>query len=169
MAPEFAPSVVIYDLLRVADGLRGTVQYVERPPTMRVRVRWLEETVPDGYVPVGDGVAYVRETEDLLITKPEAAAIPKTLDGSRYLLAESPRPEDLWRMLIIVFPPAHTVVAPKPLPRGAKDFKGRLALFWVLRGDEEGREEIEWRMEKVEGNPLEQFQHRIRVDAAGGP
>lgn len=162
MAPEFAPSVVIYDLTEIGEGLGGTVRYIERPMGMRVRVRWVEEEIPKGFVPIGDGVAYVLETDDLDLGEPRQATVGKTLDGSRYLLPESRRPGEPWRMLIIIFPAAHTVVTPVPLPKGAKDFNGRLALFWVLTGDKLGRGDIEWQLDPVQGDPLAEFRQRMR-------
>jgi hypothetical protein len=60
MAPEFAPSIVVFDARLEGDSLLGSVEYVESPdPNRRLGVSWSVNSQPKDHRSVGGGVAYV--------------------------------------------------------------------------------------------------------------
>jgi hypothetical protein len=153
MAPEFAPSMVIFDARFERDSLVGSIEYVESldPDRRRLRVRWAVESQPKDYLPVGGGVAYVNNKESAISVLPISEdAKPTPLDNSRYLWKEGLPPGCPWLMFILILPKNHALVDPDPLPADTKAFAGRLALYWVLKGDEMGRTRVELTMKEIQ-------------------
>lgn len=154
MAPEFAPCAVIFDARFDGDSLRGTLEYVESPnPDARLRVRWSVESQPKDYFSVGGGVAYIYEKFGGITTVPISEdASPIELGNSRYLWTEGLQPGLPSLMFILVLPRNHTLADPRPFPAGTKIFNGRLALYWMLKGDDLGRTKVELTVKKLEGS-----------------
>jgi len=88
MAPEYAPSVVIFDSFFSGNVLKGSVQYVEpQDSNQRLRVRWSVGKQPEKFRPVGDGVAYIYD-EDIHVELVSEDASPTYLGDSRYQWTE---------------------------------------------------------------------------------
>jgi hypothetical protein len=154
MAPEFVPSVVIFDARFDGDSLRGTLEYLETPnPDQRLRVRWSVESQPKDYRPFGGGVAYIYEKfGEIGVVPISEDAKPTHLGGARYQWTEGLQPGRPWVMFILILPQNHTLVDPQPFPVGTKIFKERLALYWILEGDKLGRTMVEFTIKLFERN-----------------
>lgn len=153
MAPEYPPKLVVLDLRFKKGKLIGTLEYIEVAIIAeRLRVRWAVESKPTGFIKVGRGVAYVYKTDKVITIPISKDAEPESLGNSRYRLQEGLRPGDPWLMIILILPKGYTLVDPEPVPVNSKDFKGRLALYWVLKGDEFGRTKADWGIRQFESN-----------------
>ncbi|HKC64108.1 MAG TPA: hypothetical protein VKB86_10740, partial [Pyrinomonadaceae bacterium] len=84
--------------------MKANVEYVEVQGQERLRVRWNARSQPPGFFPVGDGVAYVKETDRITIGAPDEDARPSSLGGSRYRWIQGLLPKERWMMLILVLP-----------------------------------------------------------------
>lgn len=151
MAPEFAPAVVTLNSRVANGGLKGILEYVEseRLPE-KLRIRWSVEGQPSDYIAVGGGVAFVyREDVDFQVIpgSEDAAAIP--LGNDRYLWTEGLQFGVSELMFILILPQGYTLTDPSPLPVGTKIFEDRLALYWILRGDQQ-RTKVEWTIKRLQ-------------------
>jgi len=99
MAPEFPPSLVIFDARFEDDELMGSLQYVEAPEKKRLRVRWSVDSQPANYLPVGGGVAYVYGQGVAVLPMSEDAS-PNNLGGSRYQWTEGLQFGIPWTMFV---------------------------------------------------------------------
>ncbi len=150
MAPEVPPLLAVWDLYIQSGELKGSLEYVEiLGETQRLRVLWSVDDQPEGFFPVGGGVAYVYGTESVVLMPISKAATPEPVGHSRYRLVQGLSPEEPWLMLIMILPQGFTLVDPKPGPVRAKPFKGRLALYWILEGDKFGRTHTEWGIKEL--------------------
>jgi hypothetical protein len=153
MAPEFPPKLVVLDLDFASGELRGTLEYVETSMSgEELRVCWDGAPQIPGYFPVGGGVAHVYETDNLLVLPKRENVAPMPLGAARYSWQEGLRRDDPWLMLILVLPPRYTLRDPLPVPIGAAEFQGRLALFWILEGDNLSRTYVEWGLAELEND-----------------
>lgn len=171
MAPEFAPSVVIFDALdHQADNLQGRVEYVEAPsPTLRLRIRWNAERQPDGYLPIGNGVAYVYAKSNPILVPVSDDAKATPVGANRFQWTEGLQFGQSWLMFIAILPPATTLVDPEPRPVGAKCFGERLALYWMLKGDEFERTKVEFTLKAYHGDAEAACLHLNRTYLSSQP
>ena len=169
MAPEVPPLLAVWDLEYQDGELRGALEYVEiLAGQQRLRVIWSVEEQPEGYFPVGGGVAYVYRTESVVLMPVSRAAIPEALGNSRYRLVQGLPPGEPWLMMIVILPLGYTLMDPQPLPARAKPFKNRLALYWILEGDKFGRTQVEWVLQEFRGDAATEAQliNRSRIPEA---
>lgn len=164
MAPEYPPSLVILDLHFEEETLLGAVEYVEMRDGGRLRVRWHATGQPEGFRAVGGGVAFVAESAELEIVSIYPDARPDDLGHLSYSWAEGLRPGTAWLMFILILPPGYSLVTTLPMPTGGKLFAGRTALYWTLRGDEVGRNQVMWQMTPFAGEWDEEIR-RINATA----
>lgn len=155
MAPENPPSLVIFDARLVNQQLLGSCQYIEPSgPRSRLRVRWAVESQPEGFAAVGGGVAYVYAEDGEFSSVPISNdAIPIDLGENRYRWIEGLNVGVPWVMFILILPPGHTLSEASPTPAGARVFQERLALYWVLRGDDLGRTAVSWTLDSLSTHP----------------
>jgi len=151
MAPEFAPVVVTLNS-RVEDGqLKGVLEYVEsKELPKKLRIRWSVEGQPDDYSAVGGGVAFVYHRDfgfQVIPGSEDARAI--TLGNDRYLWTEGLQFGVSELMFILILPQGYTFTDPSPLPVGTKIFEDRLALYWILRGNQQ-RTKVEWTIKRLQ-------------------
>jgi hypothetical protein len=152
MAPEHPPELVIFDSRFEEEKLKGNLHYVEVPIGNRLRVRWDSEREPENFKPVGEGVAYVLKIDQLVELPVSRDSIPDDLGGLRYRWSEGLNFGIPWVMFVLILPSGHTLVAAEPMPARAKIFKGRLALYWILRADDLGRTQVECTLKAFEGS-----------------
>jgi len=150
MAPDYPPSLIVLDLRTEECGLRATVEYLEFSNEKRLRFRWNALTKSPGFLPVGNGVAFVEEDSDLIFPPKNLNAIPDDLGHSRYRWTEGLRQSSPWAILILVLPPGFTLHSPSPAIASAKEFGNRIAVYWALRGDQDGHTEIEWTLSGID-------------------
>jgi hypothetical protein len=149
MAPEFPPSVVIFNAHLENDRLQGTTEYIE-PESKGDRPTWYWSMHPPEAQPVGDGVAFV---------SPEFTCIrglylgPSYEGEHRYTWSEGLNAGIPWVLFAIVLPRDYTLSKMNPAPAGSKLFGNRLALYWVLRGDDQfGRTQVSWTLSPLQSD-----------------
>jgi len=115
-------------------------------------VRWREESQSDGFAPVGGGVAFIyskgAEFDSVPISND---AIPDDLGEHRYRWTEGLNVGIPWVMFILILPAGHTLLTANPAPAGARIFQGRLAVYWILQGDDIGRTQVFWTLSSLRG------------------
>jgi len=169
MAPEHPPELVIFDS-RFEDGkLRGDLHYVEVPVGERLRVRWDCEREPENFQSVGEGVAYVFKTDQLVVFPVSRDSIPDDLGSLRYRWSEGLNFGIPWVMFVLILPSGHTLLGAEPRPARAKVFKGRLALYWILRADDLGRTQVECTLQTFEGSALSKLVELNRFCSGENP
>ena len=98
-------------------------------------------------------MAYIYDTgSEVDIAPISEDATPSRLDGSRYQWTEGLQFGRPWLMFIWILPEDHTVINPLPRPAGTKIFTNRLALYWILKGDDVGRTKVELTIIKLPGD-----------------
>ena len=142
MAPEYPPQLVVFDARFAGEILKGDLHYIEVPPGNLLRVRWDSEDEPENFQPVGGGVAYVSKTDDLQVLPVSRDSIPDDLGELRYRWSEGLNSGIPWMMFALILPHGHTLAAAEPRPARAKIFQDRLALYWILKGDDFGRTHV---------------------------
>jgi predicted nucleotide-binding protein len=154
MAPEFPPSIVVFDLEYQDDRLIGTLEYVESPDfNHRFTVNWSALKAPEGYRAIGSGVAYVYDkAHSLQILPLKEQVVPASLGEGRFLWSEGLHTGLPGVMCILILPKGTTIVDPTPPPTGSKLFKDRIALFWMLRSSDDERFAIEWTVKEFRGD-----------------
>jgi hypothetical protein len=153
MAPEHPPVLVVFDAKIINGALKGTLQYIEPEEGGReLRVRWGVENQPEGFVAVGEGVAYVyaEDTKARIIPISEDAS-PDHLGDSRYRWIEGLQFGVERLMFTLILPQGYTLTNPEPVPTGTKNFHERLALYWILEGTHR-RTQVEWTIEEFDGD-----------------
>ena len=154
MAPEYTPKIVIFDARFENGELKGSTQYIETEhASQQLRVRWDVESQPEDFRQIGGGIAYVYakgpEVKEYPISRD---ARPTVISSDRYRWAEGMPSGCPWLMFIMILPEKHTLFEPNPKPAHMKIFGKRLALFWMLKGDDLGRTEVECTIREYEGD-----------------
>lgn len=152
MAPEYPPELVIFDARFEGEKLKGHLHYIEVPIGHRLRVRWDAEREPESFLPVGGGVAYVFKTDQLQVLPVSRDSIPDDLGSFRYRWSEGLNSGIPWMMFVLILPSGHTLAAAEPKPARAKLFQGRLALYWILNGDDFGRTKVVCTLSAFDGS-----------------
>jgi hypothetical protein len=146
MAPEFPPRLVVLDLLLVQGVLVGRIEYVEGGNEHeRLTVLWKVDGTPNGFFPAGHGVASVKQSAGVFaLTAAEQSEIPSLGNGRWVWPQELPHAQS-WLMVIMILPAGHTLAEATPAPVRAKEFRERLAVYYIAKADEPGgRISIEW-------------------------
>jgi hypothetical protein len=158
MAPEFPPNVVIFDSYLEGRQLRGTVTYVESPhPEKALRVRWSAATKPDGFEPIGGGVAFVfGKPKDFLTIPASSDAQASPLGNGRYRWSEGIQFGNSL-MLILILPKGYSVGAVEPAITDSKEFQGRIAVYWMLQEQRPGQAKVEFSLKRYLGPPAEEL------------
>ncbi len=156
MAPERVPNIVVFNLRIENRSAIGSLEYIEPESTDQLmRVRWAVDSQPRGFTPIGDGVAYIYSKGPKVDIVPISDdARPTHLESQRYQWSEGLGQPGIILMFILILPEGYTLDNPTPKPSGTKLFKGRLALYWILKGDDIGRTAVEWDMKGI-GQGLE--------------
>jgi TIR domain len=148
MSPEFVDRLIILDCRRVSDNnLIGYLYYIDPPADRELRVRWGIGDLPDGFISVAGGVAFIsteeREGDKVKVEKIENFSLASSDDLS-YRLSEGLKRGLSKLMFILILPENYTLAEAVPGHHGIRDFDGRIGLYWVLFADELQRTNIEW-------------------------
>lgn len=166
MAPERPPKLAVLDLRFEDATLLANLDYVEvLRDNERLRVRWNEEHAPLNFVTIAGGVAHVEDADYVVHVPKGENARPTSLGHSKYRWSEGLDPKHPWLMLVVILPEGYTIADPHPVPREAKEFGKRLALYWILKGDELGRTELEFGLKSFESEvqvTLEKINNRYK-------
>lgn len=176
MADEQPPRLVICDAYWEGEGvLKADVSYFESGTGDYLRVRFNEQFKPDGFTPVGNGVAFLYTEEKRLkeLQKPESKGkdliILETSRASSTIKWAEGLPSNIkWQMLIFIFPGGFAPLAISPKPSGAKEFNDRIAVFWFVQGrvGEIPRTEILLRFAKFPKDRLSDFVRHINKQSS---
>jgi TIR domain-containing protein len=128
MAPE-----EVYKLIAVAFRIEGgrllaDGERVELPGGP-LYVSWYTTSAVEGQVPIAEGLVYVPDTPHLARHEIRNAA-PADL-GDRYKWRE-PSPQGGPLMFAMSLPAGQTILQSEPKPEEAKEYKGAIAVFWIL-------------------------------------
>lgn len=166
MAPEGPGNITILDLVLKDSIVECKVDRFE--PNGAINpffVSWSATGPIQNFVAAGDGVVNVRP--------PDGA--------ERWIYsARVGRAGDrlVWRdvvhgmglMLVVVLPTGYVLQSVlendvEPIPSGFKEFKGRMAFYWRLKGDEENQADVMWRMRHAPGIDVESHCEILREEA----
>jgi hypothetical protein len=161
MAPEAAGNVVVLDLYadpesdrKDAPPIRSRVtcyQPTERSEATFIDASWNADAAGEGWVPVADGVVYVRPPADYEHTAYDAA-VPRA--AGRYFWRHPVHGSGL--MLVAVLPTGYVVARTgdsEPTPADVKPFQGRMALYWWIGGPLRG--EARWALTRIEPDEID--------------
>lgn len=169
MAPEQPPRLVICNAVLQDRELVCSLSYFEAPSGEHLRVRFNAKSQPVDFVSVGDGVAYVYAKSTNISEMPSSEDSFPDLGDLEYQWAEGLPPGIPWQMLILILPKGYTLLDPKPKPWGAKDFKGRLALFWLLKGGGDfARTQVMWKLKEHQESLLSEVSQINKEASAKG-
>jgi hypothetical protein len=152
MAPEFPPRLVVFTLTKDGDSIASEIENVELDPRVnsatplpvgRLRVRWSEVEPPPGFRSVGSGALYVEESDSVKFDGPRSTKLD-FLENNRFRWIQGTPPGIPWIMIAVIFPVGHSLGRPRPAPTSAKNFNDRVAIYWCLKGDSDGRAQVEW-------------------------
>lgn len=161
MAPEFPPRLVVITLEMVGDSIAAQIENVEpkirkgKPTTAEpLRVRWSELERPSGYRPVGSGALFVEDSARVFFDGPRPINLDQ-LKSDRFRWVQGTPPGIPWVMIAVVFPPGYSLRRPRPAPTSAKNFDGRVAVYWCPEGDAHGRALVQWDLHPL-GRPVDE-------------
>jgi len=146
MAPEQEPLLVVVDLRFKGDELIGDIEYydAQSPPDL-VRIRWGFGEAPEGYHPVGKGVAFAADFS----RRPDALGEPIPQDDQgRYSYAEGLGPAPRF-ILVMILPPGKTLDETNPQPNSSRTFGDRLAVYWILPAGVDKRAGVSWKLRDI--------------------
>jgi hypothetical protein len=156
MAPEAPGNLIVLDLSFREETVVSKVEQIVPPqkgPVMEwLRVRFHEAPEP-GFYSVGNGVALARAPKRFRHSKAaEEVEIPTT-GNLRYCWTNAAQGDGL--MLVLVLPAGYTLDLDvcQPLPRSAKEFHGRLAVYFKPEGGHGQSVSVAWGIQKLQGEP----------------
>ena len=170
MSPEEPGNLVVLDLRFRQEILNASIERVSPPLQGLIsgflRVRFSERTRELGFYPVGQDVARVSQPEGYVHSPREDGGRVQTLPGTnRYVFTNVASGEGL--MLILILPRHFTLSDPDPLPRNAKVFRGRIAVYFKPEGRFGQSVAVTWALRTFDGS-IEVEAERLRGDAVRG-
>jgi hypothetical protein len=167
MSPEAPGNLIVLDLSydERTQILFTTVEEVvpdqSNPPQSWLRVRF-DEAPGDKFEPVGGGVAHVRRPRGYEHGSPAQKSEVLTLPGTRrYMFPNVAQGDGL--QLIAVLPPGYTLSEFKPAPTSAKEFKGRIAVYFRPKEKHGETATVVFGLKRLEDAPAAEAQ-RLRAE-----
>jgi hypothetical protein len=161
MAPDQVTTIAVMDLSYDNGKLRGRLQYYREPNNKKIHVAWDAQSQPKGYTPLHEGLVYYSIENSKAKLKPEGDRNedPVLIKDLVYLWKESGYPPGTSLiMMILILPKKYSLTGPNPIPIGAKEFDGRLAVYWIPIADSNTRADVVWTLKNIKGDLL----HEIR-------
>ncbi len=168
MADEQPPRLIICNAYWQENELLCNLSYFEASTGEHLRVRFNEKSQPDGFIPVANGVAYLYAKDVEIREWPPSYKVPMPFVGDSKIRWSEGVPDGIdWQMLIFIFPPGHTLVNATPKPSGAKEFDGRLAIFWLQKSvGEIPHTQVIIELGKLDKNRLSESVRLINLEAS---
>jgi len=165
VSPEAPGNLVVLDLTFRRGTLTSRVEQVVPPSTSAsgfLRATFHEAAVV-GFDAVGRGVAFVRKPPDFEHSLAEKATDIPSLGSLCYEWTNVALGDGL--MLILVLPKGYTIelVSTDPLPRSAKRFNKRLAVYFKPHGSHGDSVKVRWGLKQFAGE-LRSEAERIRSE-----
>jgi hypothetical protein len=107
------------------------------------------DTLPEGYLSVGGGVAFVRDNPASIIMPISEDATAVELGDGRYLWKEGLQDGRPREMFVLVLPNGYTIEDPWPFLTGTKPFQDRIAVYWMLNFYGGEHVEVEWTLKPL--------------------
>jgi len=152
MSPEAPGNLVVLDLRYDENGsLLKTVEQAI-PPQAEPAFGWLRvrfDEAPDSdFYPVGRGVVHVKQPEGYEHCPPGRQSEVETLSGGprRYVFHNVALGEGL--QLVLILPKSYTLGEFSPTPTSAKEFEGRLAVYFRPKEKNGTPTEVTWQLKK---------------------
>lgn len=154
MAPDQVKCICVLDLRYEHGELIGDLEYYIRPVNMGFsRVRWVARRQPEGFFPIGNGIAYIYDDGQVDPVPGSTNAEISALGDSLFCWHEGGwQPGQPWLMLIMILPEGYTIDAPNHTPINVKAADNRLALYWILSGDKEWNIDLVWTLTRFMGD-----------------
>jgi len=143
MAPEREDNLALTDLQLRNGKLEGVTKYWTVPTGKEYGIDWDSHSKPNNYAPLHKGVAYYYVGSKSKKIQPNINDLQaRDLGNSEYIWSEGDLGE---AMMILILPEGYTLNSSDPIPKGAKVFSGRLALYWIFTGKHKD-DVIKWKM-----------------------
>ncbi len=148
--PEEPDYVTVFDSTEFVDN-NNLVGKAQRLPIWadKYRVSWYAKDQPPGYFAVGDGVAFVFGDEPTVPEREPMEIDFNSIDDAYFRWHDAVKTDDDSFMFILILPEGYTLSDPVPMPKEVKVFNGRLAIHWILSGDDEQKTKVEWRLKST--------------------
>lgn len=105
---------------------------------------WYATTAPEGATSLAGGVAWLYPAPDIQVRDIGTPRIEQF--NGRYFWQD--KAINFGLMFVLILPAGHTVTDPDPLPQQAKEFDGRIALYWKPDPNDD---RIWWRLQPLAG------------------
>ena len=152
MEPERTEVLAVWKLDFRDEELKGEIAYfnANSKPGEKIRVRFDVDRQPPGFFPVHGGVVYVWDSEGVTREPESPDMAPVKLENCRLRWHEGGFLPGSVPMMVLVLPEHYTIANLSTPPVAAKDFGGRIALYWRPIADEKGSADVEWELRKSE-------------------
>jgi hypothetical protein len=173
MAPDQVTTIAVMDLSYNNGELQGRLKYYRELKNNKIHVIWDAQSHPKGYFSIRKGLVYysVEKSKAKLESEGDRREDPVLLENSDYLWKESGYPPGSSLILmILILPKDYSLTVPdrKPIPVGAKEVDGRLAVYWIPIADSNTRTDVVWTLKKLKGSLVSEIQ-RINKSHAKVP
>lgn len=153
MAPEAPGNLVVLDLHFRKDLLVATVDEIKPAkggfPRGQLRVVWDMPPNSGEYYSVGNGVVHVSHPPGFEMSA-GSDATTDSFNELRYAWKHFAQGDGL--MLVLVLPKGHTLATAQPMPRSAKVFRGRIAVYFKPAERDGETAKVKWQLQKIEGD-----------------
>jgi hypothetical protein len=169
MTPEAPGNLVVLDLNFRGGTLVGKVEQIV-PPQGPLVGQWIRvrfhEPPEQGFFGVGDGVAFASAPKRFKYSKATVEAKIPTAGSLLYHWPNVAQGDGL--MLVMVLPPGYTLATDEcdPFPGSAKEFHGRLAVYFKPAGGHGKSVDVKWQLKPLSGD-LNTEVERIVAEIAG--
>src|SRR6266481_5125214 len=173
MTPEAPGNLVVLDLNLRDGGLTGNIERVSPPQEGAsrgaLRVRFDARTKEPGFYAVGNGVAWVSQPTGYVHSAREPAGSIPSAGGLKFYYNHVAYGEGL--MVVLVLPKGYTLADSSPPPRGAKEFRGRIAVYFKPSGSFGSEARVAWTLTQTAGDINAELQtlHRKILSAGATP
>jgi hypothetical protein len=151
MTPEAPGNLVVLDLSLRDGELTGNIERVsppqEGPSQGALRVRFDARTKEPGFYSVGAGVAWVSQPTGYVHSTREPAGLIPSAGDLKFYYNHVAYGEGL--MVVLVLPKGYTLADSSPPPRGAKEFRGRIAVYLKPSGSFGSEARVAWTLKQT--------------------
>jgi hypothetical protein len=173
MSPEAPGNLVVLDLRFQNHDLTGSIERISPPQEQLIdgplRVRFDTRTKEKGFEPVTGGVAWVSRPTGYVRTAREPVGTVPCAGGEDFYYNHVAYGEGL--MLVLILPEGYTLADSHPVPRGAKQFNGRIATYFKPQGSFGDDTRVTWRLRRFDKDLKSEVEriHRRILDAGKTP
>jgi hypothetical protein len=150
MPPEEPGQLTVLDLAFDGEALRCGITRIHAPLKEWLAVSWASREPPTGYLPVAEGVVYVRAHSRL--DRTSSSGIVDHLGALEYGWRE--RVQGYGLMLVLILPSGYSLAGSDPGIEAAKvAADGRIAVYTMVGLGGEGRAAARWTLSPLASDP----------------